>query len=181
MFSTSRLLVEHLISGLLAVFSFGLLTFSFIDLESVGSLFSIQSNPVLTILGVALIYPLGILVDLAADRMLENKKTKLKNANLKGQKVLTLLLKLNNPMLNEFSSYITFKLRILRSSILNFALLAIFGFVFVISNEIELLGSALTTGIIVFLIISSLAFAFYKSWVSVTKTFYKTLNKTTLM
>src|ERR1700750_730288 len=132
--STTSLFIELLITGvhtflgliLLFLCFFG---FDWINLERIK-----DSEAVLAVLLLPIVYPIGIFVDYLADEVLRPWEIKIRQQFLQNstQSAMKLLIEMKDPSLSNHLGYIRSKIRISRSSTLNFALMTVTGIAFTI-------------------------------------------------
>lgn len=136
--STTALFVEHLITGLQALIWLTLMTICFYRNDANLSLLPFKGfEAQAMLLAFVFAYPLGILIDNLADWLFDkficlfDKSKKSKNT----VNVTELLARTKDTSLSSYLSYVRMRIRISRSSALNFALLTIFLIVFTWKNH----------------------------------------------
>lgn len=176
MLSTTELFVEHIISGILSLVWIiaAMLCFTGVDPMLWAGLKDYWA--VVLLIGTAVAYPVGILVDTTADLMLEglDKQTKRKH---RLPDDFSLLLRINQEtpanVVNYFI-YNRFKTRVARSSFVNFALIG-----FIVAILLRRQGAAfgidepLLVSAVVFLTFNLLAAAAFFLWWKIANTVYK--------
>ena len=125
--STSTLFVDLLIIGIqvavwLALLLLSLFGFQWIDFS--------QAKGWETVIGsllLSLVYPIGVFVDNLADTLLTGWRTKIRDRyiNDKSQTAMHLLMTAKDNNLATFYAYLRIRIRISRSSALNFAVIAV--------------------------------------------------------
>lgn len=132
--NTTVLFVEHLITGLQTLAWLTLLLFCFLgtDFFSINQIKGFESQAMLLAFAVA--YPLGILVDNLADYLFYKWSDRIKCEVIEEERiqetpdeinVTKLFANTKDGSLNDYLSYIRMRIRISRSSTLNFLLLTI--------------------------------------------------------
>jgi hypothetical protein len=128
MLSTTELLVEHIISGILSLIWIFAIVLCFIDIdwtvvEIVKDYWAISA-----ILVTSISYPIGIGVDTVADRVLSawDQRIKSKYYTDPSISVMGLIKKIKDNYTTNYFTYNRFKIRVARSSSLNFLMIGIF-------------------------------------------------------
>lgn len=179
--TTTVLFIEHLITGIQAAVWIGLIALSYFgtdwlrldsvkDFETVGAF-----------LALSLLYPLGMFVDNLADalfkRWSENiRDRRMQAENLKGGSlvIMKVLRDTDDEYLKAYIGYIRTRIRISRSTTLNFALITLTAVVFTLTRLqnlprpqfFQLLGFEIVVG-------TTITILALLSWRSVTATFAK--------
>jgi hypothetical protein len=175
MFSTSKLLVEHLIAGLMALVWISLLMWSFSNKANL--LGALPSNNILiTAILIAFLYPIGLIIDFLAERILKPVEKGLQSTLLKGLKPFELVSSLNNSLVTELSTYLTFKLRIYRSGVINFFLISITWLLNVLLKG-QNLPIELSNQILLAILMVLGAFTCYLAWKKTTQSWYTSIAK----
>ena len=128
MLSTTQLLVEHIISGLLAMIWIGIGLIILLDTGAEDLIAPLLDNWSVTTLFIgAIAYPTGLVVDEIADRLLGmwNRKIKRKANIAEDKSTLQYLSEIKNENTLRYFTYNRFKIRIVRSAFLNFLLIAL--------------------------------------------------------
>lgn len=180
MLSTTELFVEHIISGILSLVWIvaAMLCFTGVDPAMWAGLKDYWA--VVLLIGTAVAYPVGILVDTTADLMLEglDKHTKRKH---KLPDDFSLLLRITDGTPTNIINYFTynrFKTRVARSSFLNFGLIG-----FIVAILLRRQGMAfgveepLLVSVVVFLTFNLLAAAAFFLWWKIANTVYKKASR----
>ena len=167
MLSTTELLVEHIISGILSLLWILVLVFTFTGLDL--SIFPVIKDyrALFAIVVTAIAYPIGIFIDTLADKILDswNKKIKAKNNLPDHFSMIMLINKMNDDNVRSYFSYNRFKLRVARSSFVNFSMIAVSGFLFLWIRGSELgIGSPIKIGIAVLVVFGILSLASLFLW-----------------
>ena len=118
MISTTTLLVEHLISGFMAIFWLGLVIFCWYP-NSSELLISATDNQSLVLLALAVFgYPIGMIIDNLADQLLTPFKEKYKNKE-DYLSATELIYHIKDENILSWFKYNRFKIRIMRACFLN--------------------------------------------------------------
>ena len=167
MLSTTELLVEHIISGILSLLWILVLVFTFTGLDL--SIFPVIKVfwALFAIVITAIAYPIGIFIDALADKMLDswNNKIKAKNNLPDHFSMIMLINKMNDDNVRSYFTYNRFKLRVARSSFVNFSMIAVSGFLFLLIRGSELgIGASLKIGLTVLVVFGILSLASLFLW-----------------
>lgn len=169
--NTTSVILEFLISGLQFTLSLVLVVFCFVSVDSVPFEQLKGADLALAALLLPIAYPLGVFVDNLADALFAGRERKLRGAQVPDNKksVMALLVVTRDPFLTQHFEYGRVRIRISRSSALNFSLLTIASVVFTIAN-FHSRGGILITIIVIesVLGIALTSLALY-SWQHVTK------------
>ncbi|NOT60633.1 MAG: hypothetical protein HOP19_10470 [Acidobacteria bacterium] len=127
--STTSLFIELLITGVQAGLWIGLLVLTLLGFDWVNLERLKGFEAFLAALALAVIYPLGVLVDYLADELFRkwDLRLRVKHKIDSEQSVWPLLMRITNVALTAQLSYIRNRIRICRSSALNFGLLTLMG------------------------------------------------------
>lgn len=140
--STTALFIELLITGLQTFSWLALLLFCVFGIDWIdpGRLKGYEA--IMAVLLLPIVYPLGILTDYVADEVLRRWeiKTRLQFLKESNQSAVKLLIDMKDPSLANHLGYIRSKIRISRSSTLNFALLTLFSVVLTLVRFREIPG-----------------------------------------
>ncbi len=160
---TTALVVEHLIVGSQTVVAIVFLLASLHGYEWL--LLPAPAYQLLTLVFSLLIaYPLGIFIDELADRAFQQytRSIRKKYDHREERKAFELLIRLKEKSTTQYFHYLRSRIRIARSSVLNFLLLTIASVLFTLTQLAPTLGGQLTkvviTQLIVGLLLSLLAF-----------------------
>ena len=134
--STTALFIELLITGLqatiwLTLFVLCFLGFDWINLERLKGFELMMATILLPI-----VYPTGVFVDYLADQLFRPWELKIRESFIldKTQTALKLLMQSKDPSLASHFGYIRSRIRISRSSALNFALITVTSVIFTITR-----------------------------------------------
>jgi len=177
--STTNVFAELLIIGIETLAWIALLIFSFFGYAWID--FSIFNNFVIAIPLAATAYVLGIMMDRVSDTLLNGADHAIRK-NVLGERAaesfshLRSFVLAKSPYLSTDLDYLRSRLRIMRSSIINFGLLAITGAMFIWSRvpaSINTRYTAAATAFLLALILSSLS---YYAWRASSITYYLRLQ-----
>lgn len=183
--STTSLIIEHVITGIQAAIWILLILltifgYSWLDITVIRDF-----STILTILGLAIIYPIGIFVDNLADQLFDKwmQRIRTRRFALEGfhteQPSLTamyLLQRTDDDFLKAYFNYIRVRIRVSRSTTVNFALITISSTLFTLirCNNLPNLILICTTEILVGTSLTVLALW---AWRKVTDTFAKQIAR----
>lgn len=177
MMKTTQIILEHLIAGVQMMFWLLLFSFSVLNIEirsftGEGINFAFWS-----VIALSFVYPLGIILDNIADRVLRKPEKKIKGSVIGGNKSMTqLLTQLNNTLVTEQFDYIRIRIRITRSAFVNFFMLTLSSLLFTFSRMGVSCESAKLLGF-QFLIGMCLTLLSYYSWWLLNHTYYSKISK----
>ncbi len=171
--STTTIFIEHLISGALTLLAilFGVAATGIIQLTDVRTILELESFS--AILGIAFAYPLGIFIDNVADKILESPDSKMRNkSGLKKGATARLMMISKGSSLANFMNYRRTRIRIARSSAVNFAFLTLCVVTFLIARRSEI-GSItnMTVGVVLIGGLALTLFALY-SWYEISRNYH---------
>ena len=180
MLSTTELLVEHIISGILSLVWLSGIFFCFIDFD--WSQFSITKEYwiILTLFITAIAYPVGIFVDTLADKILSRQDLSIKRKYYTNPtiNILHMIKRANDSNITSYFTYNRFKSRIARSSFLNFLLISIIFPIFLSFNYTGVgISKPFTLGIVIVLIFLLLAASSLYVWKETSYTIHKRTNE----
>jgi len=175
---TTAIVVEHLAIGVQTSLWIALLIASFFGYEWIINLAPLTQ---FTIVAIALfvVYPVGVFMDEFSDYIFDSYDRKIRREHIQDdtQTTFRLLILLKDPTTAQYFQYLRSRIRIARSSFINFLLLTGATGLFTIRQLSERLGSLTTivviTEIAVGLLLSMLAFF---SWWRVSDTFAKRIK-----
>lgn len=177
---TTQIILEHLISGIQGIVWITLVGLSILGLDVLSyKLIGVYENLVLALL-VALVYPLGIIIDNISDELLKSSEDAIRSRVPGGNQSMRYLLTYHKDLnMEEFFDYIRMRIRICRSTFFNLFCITISLVVFTIVrwNSLELkasMGQVLTTELVIGL---SLVLMAYYSWYLLTISFAKKIAK----
>ena len=156
MLSTTELLVEHIISGILSLVWIVAIIACFLGIDP--SILSLIKSywGLFAVVATAVAYPIGIIIDTFADKLLSRWNEGIrKNKGLPdGFSLMVLLYKLKDENIVNYFTYNRFKTRVARSSGINFAMIgwSLALFVWLQGDTIGILQSKMI-GIIILIII----------------------------
>jgi hypothetical protein len=132
--STTSLFIELLLTGVHTFLGLTLLILCFFGFDWINLERIKDSEAVLAILLLPIVYPIGIFVDYIADDVLRPWEIKIRQQFIQNntQSAMRLLSELKDPSLAYHLGYIRSKIRISRSSTLNFALMTVTGIAFTV-------------------------------------------------
>jgi len=174
---TTQIILEHLIAGVqmmswLLLFSLSILNIEAQSFTGEGINFAFWS-----VIALSFVYPLGIILDNIADRILRKPEKKIKGSVLGANKSMTqLLLQLNNALVTEQFDYIRIRIRITRSAFVNFFMLTFSSLLFTFSRMGLTCESAKLLAL-QFLIGMCLTIFAYYSWGLLNHTYYSKISK----
>jgi len=125
--STTALFVDFLIIGVQAGVWLAMLVLTIIGYNPINPTDIKGWETIVSVISLAFVYPLGLLVDQSADRLLLGKTKRLRAKILGNQTItiLELLLKAKDTRLTGYFDYLRIRIRISRSTMLNFTFAAI--------------------------------------------------------
>lgn len=175
--NTTNLIVEFLVIGIQVAIWISLLVLIFIGTDWLEFGKVKELGTAIIALLIAISYPIGIFVDNLADRILKNKDKKIRNKFINDEdksifRVRTLAGE-NSP-LAELFSYQRMRIRISRSSFLNFSLISFMLPILFIVQFQKYFGSNLIWACLLTLIIGGLfTYLAYWTWKDVSKRYYR--------
>lgn len=180
--STTELLIEHLITGIQSMIWIAFLSFSISGFDSAFLAFIEEQETLIMIFGVALVYPLGIFIDNLSDFSLGwlNNRIKCKmygEIDVKDLNVSKVLINSEDASLANFYAYIRMRIRVSRSSFINFLLILFFGGLFYFRFPTQLPFSSLQFKTLGFMTLILAILAFW-SWYNITKGYHGRTIKT---
>ncbi|HEX5112092.1 MAG TPA: hypothetical protein VFV79_04545 [Saprospiraceae bacterium] len=167
MLSTTELFVEHIISGILSVVWMMAFVFCLTGLDP--SFFTVMKEywPFFALVTTAVAYPIGIMVDTAADLLLarQNAKIRAKYNLPESFSILAMIYQWKDDNIKNYFTYNRFKTRVARSSMINFLMISIGGSTFVWCQG-EAIGVVQTEKIslIILFVFAVLALSAYLLW-----------------
>ena len=176
MLSTTELLVEHIISGILSLVWILAIVFSVTGLDA--SVFPMVKEywALFAIVVTAVAYPIGIFVDTVADKMLDGRNEKIRQRfNLKEDfSMMKLVHEMKDDNVRSYFTYNRFKTRVSRSSMLNFAMMALSIFLFTMTRGSEVgVEQPLKIGLTVLISFSLFSVLAFFLWKEIAHTTYK--------
>lgn len=132
--NTSALIIEHVISGIQASVWLLLIYMNCVGFCPVDLTFFQKNEVTIGIIYLAMVYPLGVLIDNMADYLLSTRSDKIKEAILGDIKMGSILEKLSSSSV-EYFSYLRMRIRICRVTLANSCLITVFGLLFVILHQ----------------------------------------------
>jgi hypothetical protein len=177
--ATTVLFVEHLITGLQAAVWIGLIIFSCFGFDWVKLDVVKDFESVAIVLLLSFVYPIGLFVDNFADAILKNwseriRDQRMKKENLEGGSLLIMkvLKDIDDDYLKAYIGYVRTRMRISRSTAVNFALITITSLIFT-STRLTTLPQSQFILLLAFEVIAGLAITTLAllSWRSITNTF----------
>jgi hypothetical protein len=178
--STTALFVDLLIIGIQVATWLILLIFTLFDYRWARLEYIKDSETAIAIMLLPMFYPIGIFIDNLADYVLHSWRDNIRKKYdlVENQTITKLLTTLKDERLSDYFDYVRIRIRISRSSALNFTLITILSIVFTLSRLGFVLGESKWTVAAFELIVGVcfIALAVY-SWFSITDTFYKKLKQ----
>lgn len=175
MLSTTELLVEHIISGILSLVWILGFIFCIVGLDLNIFHFIKEYWVIFAIVVTAIAYPIGIIIDTFADKRLDKTNDRIKSKyNLDEHfSMIKLIHKMNDENVRSYFTYNRFKTRVARSSMVNFGMigLSIPLFIFIRGHEIGI-EHPLKIGLTVFITFSLLSITLFYLWKEVSQTTY---------
>ena len=178
--STTVLFIEHLLTGIQTGLWITLFALSILDVEGLPLSLNDGAITIAAVIVLAIVYPLGVFVDNAADKLFGRWSRKVRaraaEAEMKEPLLPTamqILRESNEEFLASYFGYIRTRIRICRSAALNFALLTVAGVIFTLvelANSYPSVWRLLLVEIVLGCAITSFAMWSLKS---VTETFEK--------
>ena len=171
MISSTELLVEHIISGILAVIWILGLAFIIIEID-INFLKSLENHKaLLAFIFIPIAYPLGIFIDTLADQLLQKKGKNIKKTIGLSMSKTELIHRLKDENIRDYFTYTRFKTRVIRSSMLNFLMIAIFCSLLIFIKGTELgISYPKPIGLSVAIIFMLFCIVAYLIWVNITRT-----------
>jgi len=173
MISTTELLVEHIISGILSLVWILAICFSVIEPSS-NTLIVIKEYWIIFVFFItAVSYPIGLITDAIADRILDSWDKRIRTKEYEDNEIdlIMMLEKANGTNILNYFTYNRFKIIIARSSWLNFLLIGFSSLLFFISNKATFnTFSIFKLSTVVFLISLTLSIASLFVWYTSTVT-----------
>ena len=176
MLSTTELFVEHIISGILSVVWMMAFVFCLTGLDP--SFFIVMKEywPFFLLVTTAVAYPIGIMVDTAADLFLagQNRKIRAKYNLPESFSILSMIYQWKDDNIKSYFTYNRFKTRVARSSMINFFMIALGGSTFVWCQG-EAIGVVQTEKIslIILFVFMLLSLSAYLLWREIGNTVYQ--------
>ena len=147
--TTTQIFIEHLIAGILTAVWLVLGVLTLVGLEQLDVEALDKMSGVWAFVGLAVVYPLGVLVDQLADWMLgraegrvkEGLNEKLKSngakegAPLEDVSIRKIFIDVDKDSINRYFEYVRVRIRIMRTAVLNFGLLAMVLPAFLLRHE----------------------------------------------
>jgi len=179
MLSTTRLLVEHIIAGVLTLIWLSLFVFSFIKInpEVYTAIFSKWALSALILTVIA--YPIGIIMDALADQLLKSSRLAIKR-DVFGDDIkskMDLLIKLKDNNLTAYLEYNRFKERICRLTILNFPLIGLATLIYLSNASYKVSSNNTLLAITVCIVFILLAIGAYWVWKDTNRKSYQLVEK----
>ena len=179
--STTAIIIEHLVSGLQALFALIILLLALIGYDWINFAILRDFAPYLTFLGFAFAYPLGIFIDELADCILQplsetirSKRLVEEGLNPENQEIraFCVLQEADDRFVESYLRYIRMRIRISRSTAFNVLFLGTASVLFVLLriNNIELMVFISAVGFIL------MVFATW-SWYRFTDSFSKNIAR----
>lgn len=166
---TTSLFVELIVIGIGAALGMGLLLVSIFDPHlTIAHWIKESDNLLLTALGIAIVYPIGIIVDRLADRLMKRPSRLIRQKVFTGEReeVLAGIVDIytNNSPLVDMIEYGRSRMRICRGWLINIPLLLLGGVIFLIADHKT--NAWHIVGLIIFALI--LSSGFYYAWYNLT-------------
>ena len=178
--STTALFVDLLIIGIQVATWLILLIFTVFGYNWFSLDYIKERETVIAVVLLPMFYPVGIFIDNLADYILNSWREKIweKYDSSKKQTVSRLLTTLKDDRLSDYFDYVRIRIRISRSSALNFTLITILSVIFTLTRLGTVLGDSKWTVVAFELVIGAffIGLAIY-SWFSITDTFYRKLKQ----
>lgn len=179
--STTALVIEHLITGLQAAIWLSLLVLTAFGWNWINLTVLKDFTTILTFVGLATVYPIGIFVDELADFVFKPwmKQIRKKRFRLEGfdpddldLTTMNLLQKTDDEFLKTYFNYIRMRIRVSRSTALNLALITITALLFTTVRFSNSQSFALIIFVVIFVGILLTALSAWV-WCGVSDTFAK--------
>lgn len=178
--STTTIFIELLITGVQAAIWLSLFIFSLFGIEWF-SLDKVKGyEAVLGIVLISLAYPLGIFIDNLAERMLTTRRLKIEKRHFPGgpPSVMRTLITINDERFSDSFDYDRTRIRVSRSSALNFGLITIMSVALTLVRFGSILASnkwwVAAVGVVVGTMLTALSIV---CWYWVTENYYKRLKQ----
>lgn len=176
--STTAIFVELLLTGLQAAIWLSLVILSVLGFDWIHPERLKGFEAMLTVLLLPIVYPLGVLVDYLADQLFRKWELKIRAEWIQDQTqtALKLLIQTKDPALATLLSYFKSRIRISRSSALNFALITIMSVAFTIIRCRAVTGFPFwRTLLLEILLGAALTGLAMMSWHGINRTFFKSV------
>jgi hypothetical protein len=179
--STTALVIEHLITGLQAAIWLSLLVLTAFGWNWINLTVLKDFTTILTFVGLAVVYPIGIFVDELADFVFKPwmKRIRRKRFRLEGfdpddldLTTMNLLQKTDDEFLKTYFNYIRMRIRVSRSTALNLALITVTALIFTVVRFSHSQRFALIIFVVIFVGILLTALSAWV-WCGVSDTFAK--------
>ena len=178
MLSTSELLVEHIISGILSLVWIIAIVLCVVGIDPKMIEVTQRYWGLLAVVTTAIAYPIGIFVDTVADKILHRRDNRIKEKYglTPDQNLMNFFQKTTTNTSNtiHYFTYNRSKTRVARSSFLNFALIAIAGalFVFIRGNSMGI-ENVVKIGLTTFILFAALSFTAFVLWREIANTVHR--------
>jgi hypothetical protein len=174
--STTSVLIEHLISGIQAAIWLALTILIFQGFDWIKPEYFKDADKYFLVLGIAVVYPLGVFIDEIADRLFRPKGDAIKKRILEGMEISVglVLERSKSDSLTQYFNYVKMRIRICRVSCFNFILITISA-IFCIAFHFRETPHNSKMGLIAIIafagiLLTSLAFF---GWLKTTEVFYE--------
>ncbi len=134
--ATTELFIEQLVTGIQATAWITLLVLSILRVDPANLLQIKDQNVIVLLLGLAIAYPLGVMLDNLSDRILSPLEDRIAK-RIMGNTSFTIMemeIRTKNERLLDYFEYVRRRIRITRTAIFNFPLIAVATIAFTISN-----------------------------------------------
>lgn len=179
--STTALVIEHLITGLQSTIWLALLILTVFGWNWINLKLLEDLLPVITFIGLATVYPIGIFVDEVADFIFTPWMKRIRDKRFKQEEmdpddlevtIMNLLRKTDDEFLKTYFNYIRMRIRVSRSTSLNLVLILISAFLFTLTRLTHLKNYSLLMSTLIIVGILSIALSIWV-WYKVSDTFSK--------
>jgi len=119
--NTTEIHIEHFMSGVLSLTSLMIMAVAFLPINPEAFQIIFRHETLAAILAMSVAYPLGIFSDNVADKLLHNYERSMK---IKGETVRALIIKIDKNFVTDYFNYNRVRIRIARSTWLNFLLIS---------------------------------------------------------
>lgn len=179
--STTALVIEHLITGLQSSIWILLLVLTLFGWNWISLKLLQDLLPIITFIGLATVYPIGICVDEVADCIFTPWMKRIRDRRFKQEDmdpddseitIMSLLRKTDDEFLKTYFSYIRMRIRVSRSTSLNLVFILISAFLFTLTRLSHLKIYSLLMSTLIIVGIISIAISIWV-WYKVSDTFSK--------
>ena len=177
--NTTEIHIEHFMSGVLSLMFIVILGAACLPVQTDALQFFLGHETFTAIIAMSVTYPLGIFCDNLADKLLGHYEASLKRkAHCQGKSIRALIVKMNIDFVSDYFNYNRVRIRIARSTWLNFVLIGLAIVVFVILKMDYLKTHDGVAASLFFLAISILIAVYaFINWRWLTIQNFDTLNK----